>query len=102
MLSECACPYAVGSKTVTTTTGGVPDGCRCDGREPEKSFDASQSVPMTMRPMMDIVLTRLRRRCGSLEGRDRKGGGFELFRDGYAKCIVSSRSDGNRVWNWSV
>ena len=38
---------------------------------------------------MPIVLMRLLRRPGSRVDRGRKGGGFELLREGYAKCILS-------------
>ncbi len=42
-------------------------------------------------PIRAGIRHRLLRRAESFVERGRKGGGFELFRGGYAKCIVTDR-----------
>lgn len=47
--------------------------------------------PKNTRAPAAMALSLLRRRTGGiLEDLALKGGGFELFRGGYAKCIVSN------------
>lgn len=81
--------------TVTSTTGGRPEGTRSGSGRGTRGFEKNQSVASTRNRTMPIVLMRLLRRPGSRVDRGRKGGGLELLREGYAKCILSveARSD---------
>jgi hypothetical protein len=76
------------SKTVTITTGGLPDGaCSWYG---VSAFEPSNrySSPTTPRTIKRAVLLRMRRRIGGIcDERCPKGGGLEFLRGGYAKCM---------------
>lgn len=81
--------YAVESITVTITTGGFPDGtCASYGEEEEElELNNSQYTATMVNSTKAAVLRRLLR-IREFDDRGRNGGGFELFRGGYAKCIL--------------
>lgn len=76
--------------TVTTTTGGDPLGT-CFALavgvlldRPEKTYTRNRKPKHTSASVR--ILPRLN--AARRDDRGRKGGGFEVFREGYAKCIL--------------
>ena len=94
LFSFTSCKYSLlynpfVSKTVTITTGGVPDGMRSP---PPSMLDSMKRKNPNAHAPMTIDLTLLRRIMGK-EMRDVRAygesGGLEDFRVGSARCIVS-------------
>lgn len=81
------------------TTGGSPDITRPCLPEPdlEPLPENSHMRNKMAKPPIASVFGRILRIVGILVDRGRKGGGFELFLAGYAKCIVADMCRYSRV-----
>lgn len=97
-ISKYPFPYLPSLNTVTITTGGLPDGLWYAGgacRLRPLRWNSHSSV-RNARPARTMVFKRLPRIVGRADVRGRKGGGFEDFRGGYAKCIAGRFATRNR------
>ena len=91
-MSRYPFPYLPSLNTVTITTGGLPDGLwyaggACRLLPPRWNSHTNVRKAKRARP---ICFNRRLRIVGRVLVRGRKGGGFEDFRGGYAKCIAGS------------
>lgn len=100
-ISKYPFPYLPSLNTVTITTGGLPDGLwyaggACRLLPPRWNSHINVKKARQARAMGFRFFSRRLRIIGMALVLGRKGGGFDDFRGGYAKCIAGSERGGGK------